>query len=70
MFRPVGEVFEDCGVKLKVIAVKTCFCDGCYYQSNACELLPKKFDFRKIPGQCSFNRRGDGKNVIFQRVEQ
>jgi hypothetical protein len=50
MFRPVGEVFEDCGVKLKVIAVKTCFCDGCYYQSNACEFLPKKFDFRKITG--------------------
>lgn len=70
MFRPVGEVFEDSGLRLKVVEVKTCFCDGCYYQSNSCGLLFAVTTPEQISGECSAKHRGDEKNVIFQREEQ
>lgn len=69
MIRPIGEIFEDSGIKLKVVESETCFCDGCYYQSNSCELLFGSNDTKKECGQCAMRKRPDGKNVIFKEVK-
>ena len=68
MFRPIGEVFEDKGVKLKVVEVETFFCDGCYYQDDNCELVLVNPQSKKISGQCAANYRKDQKYVIFKEV--
>ena len=69
MFRPIGEVFEDRGVSLKVVEVDNCFCDGCYYQHKG--LCKNAFAIAtpdKILGSCSKSKRDDNKNVIFKEV--
>jgi hypothetical protein len=65
----MGQIFEDNGVKLEVVEVKTFFCDGCYYQSDECELLHGDPHSKKISGQCSKNHRDDRKNIIFKEIK-
>ena len=69
MFRPIGEVFEDKGVKLKVVEVETCFCDGCYYQDKGvCKNAFAIATPDKNLGSCCKSKRKDSKNVIFKEV--
>jgi hypothetical protein len=68
MFRHIGEIFEDGGVKLKVVSVESFFCDGCYYQEDGCELQFANTDTKKACGQCGAQKRDDNKNVIFKEV--
>ena len=68
MFRPIGEVFEDKGVKLRVKEVNHLFCSGCYYRNDECELAHPTPESEQISGQCFNESRGDNKNVIFKEV--
>ena len=68
MFRPIGEVFEDCRLKLRVVEAEHIFCDGCYYVSNSCGLLFESPHPEQKSGECSAKHRGDRKNVIFKEV--
>jgi hypothetical protein len=69
MIRPIGEIFEFNGVKLKVVGVTHCFCDGCYYQGNDCDNLFANPYSKKTCGECASKRRPDGKNVIFKEIK-
>lgn len=61
--RPLGEIFEVKGIKLKVVKHKTC--EGCYFEGIA-ECL----NYRGNTGYCGKLVRDDNRNVIFKRIEE
>ena len=68
MFRPIGEVFEDKGVKLKVVE-SDCFCGGCYFLNKGlCKNSFKNVDPAKNLGSCCKAGRDDNTDVIFKGV--
>ena len=59
----IGEVFEDCGKKIKaVIDIFDCACIGCL-DANIC------FERGNEKQLCNSNERKDGKDIIFKEVK-
>lgn len=59
--KPIGEIFEYCGIKLQVVG--NIFCGGCYFSDN-CACMNNRSD----TGYCSMYNRKDQKSVIFKRI--
>lgn len=59
--RPIGDIFEFEGTKLKVVKSKTSACSGCYFNSEReCWLQNSE-----VLGACDKKDRSDKKYVIF-----
>lgn len=62
--RPIGNVFEFEGTKLKVVKTIHCLCNGCYFSENdRCNI-----NTPKIAGICDKEDRKDKNFVIFIKV--
>ena len=59
--RPVGEVFDFCGVKLQVVEEPTC--NGCFFCDQCI------FHVQEFIGQCGSLSRFDRKSVIFKLIK-
>lgn len=60
--KPIGEIFEYCGIKLQVVENEDC---------NKCFFLGNKFCFNnhRRNGHCRSLLRKDNKSVIFKRID-
>lgn len=59
--RPIGEIFVNREVKLKVVEKDDCI--GCYFRGyDDC------FNYRSTTGYCGGLLRNDNTNVIFKRI--
>ena len=65
--RKIGERFDYDGVTLEVVEVKNSFCTGCYFYNKKIECEERVV--RNTIGCCGEYSRGDGKIVIFRKVE-
>lgn len=62
MERKVGEEFN---IKLKVVEVYNDSCEGCYFDSQYCDMAGNP-----SIGNCFHDMREDDKNVIFVEVRE
>lgn len=60
--RPIGEIFEYNGVKLKVVEGDTC--RGCYFRFEIQCIYPLN-----VRGHCGASDRVDRKNVKFKLID-
>jgi len=59
--RPIGEIFNDGGVILKVVQCEL-YCSGCYYFNEEQEICTTNMS---ICGRCAATHRKDKKDVNF-----
>lgn len=67
MERKIGEVFEYNGVRLKV--VEEYYCDHCYFRDKHENEGCYRSEHTLVSGQCSEQRREDGKSVQFIEIK-
>lgn len=61
-YHDVGEVLTDNGIKVEVVEVDHCFCDGCAFQDTYC--------LEDGTRNCGSRLRLDHKNVIYRKIEE
>lgn len=63
--RPIGERFDDNGVKLEVVE---CDINAPFFGCLDCHYCGNCWDW-KIAGECEAAKRDDAQNVIFKEVK-
>ena len=63
MTREIGDIFDNNGMKLKVVELESC--KGCYYK-NGTSCINDNIK----SGDCSDHFRTDNKSVIFKKVKK